>query len=295
MPDEPFIRTDDPRRGILLMVTAHLFFSVMFAMTKVLTDRFPLVEVAFFRNLFGLIPVLIMVAAGGGRRLLRTRRLSGHVWRASIGLTSMVLQFQSYHLMPLADAVAYSFAAPLFVTGLSVPLLGERVGVWRWSAVAVGFVGVLVMAQPTAAIINPGAPVAVASAFAYALAMIAIRQLSRTEAPLTTIVYFTAIATLISGALLPFFWVTPDLRSLALMLAMGVTGGTGQYFLTRAWSLGEAAVIGPFGYSALLWSAGLGWIYWGDVPTLEVLGGAAIVVASGLVILYRERPKPSGP
>ena len=286
---------ENVRLGIASMLVAMVLMTVMNALAKALAETYPLTEVTFFRNLFALLPAVAMVAAAGGRECLRTEHRLGHVWRGVIGLTSMGLLFWSYHLMPLADAVAISYAAPLFVTALSVPLLGERVGPYRWGAVAVGFVGVLIIVQPGGAVLGKGALVALAAAVAYALAMIAMRQLGRTERPVTTVFYFTVIATVLSGLTLPFSWITPTWEGFGLMALMGLAGGGSQYFSTRAYALAPAVVIGPFSYAGLLWATLLGWLVWGDVPSLTVTVGAGIVIASGLLILFREtrlRAKP---
>lgn len=279
---------DRVRGGIVSMLVAVLFFAVMNALAKLLAEDYPVAEVAFFRNAFALIPAIAMLALGGGREALRTKHLFGHFWRAVIGLTSMLLLFLSYHLMPLADAVALSFSSPLFLTLLSVPILGERVGPYRWSAVAVGFVGVLIIVQPGSAMLNTGALVGVAAAVAYSFAMIAIRQLGRTEAPVTTVFYFTAFATLLTALALPFTWVTPSPYGFGLMALMGLVGGGAQYFLTRAYADAPTAVVSPFSYVGILWATLFGWLLWDDRPGVPVLVGAAIVIASGLMILYRE-------
>ncbi|HEY0837222.1 MAG TPA: DMT family transporter [Azospirillum sp.] len=287
---------DNVRLGIASMLAAVALMSVMNALSKLLADSYPLAEITFFRNLFALLPAAAMLAAGGGVRALRTTHLRGHLWRAVIGLTSMVLLFWSYRLMPLADAVAVSYAAPLFLTALSVPLLGERVGPYRWGAVAVGFLGVLIIVQPGGGAVAPGALVALGAAVAYALAQIAMRQLGRTEAPVTTVFYFTAIATVLSGLALPWAWITPTPAGFGLLALMGLAGGGSQYFITRAYALAPAAVVSPFGYAGIVWAALFGWLLWGDAPAPHVVAGTAIVIGSGLLILFREarrsRPAP---
>ncbi|HYH37149.1 MAG TPA: DMT family transporter [Azospirillum sp.] len=282
---EPY--RENARLGIVSMLAAMVLMTVMNALAKHLAAHYPLTEVTFFRNLFALLPATAMVVAAGGRTCLRTKHWRGHLWRAVVGLTSMGLLFWSYHLLPLADAMAISYSAPLFLTALSVPLLGERVGPFRWGAVAVGFVGVLIIVQPGGAL-DKGAAVALAAALAYALAMVAMRQLGRTERPVTTVFYFTAIATLLSGLTLPFAWAAPGWGDVGLMALMGLAGGGSQYFSTRAYALAPAVVIGPFSYAGILWAVLLGWLVWGDVPSVAMMTGAGIVVASGLLILFRE-------
>lgn len=282
------VTRDSARLGIIYMLGAVFLFALVNVVIKWTSARYPVLEVSFFRAVFALIPTGILVALQGGWPLLRTSRPGGHLFRGLIGVTSMLLMFYAYHKLPLADAVALSFAGPLFLTALSVPLLGERVGLFRWSAVLVGFAGVLVMTNPSGAMANLGTLAAVASAAAYALAMIFVRQLSRSEHPVTIALYFTVIATIVTGATLPFVWQTPSLPDLALLAVMGVTAGIAQYFVTQAYRHGAAAVVSPFTYTGLIWAGFAGYLVWGDIPSPNVFAGAAIVVVSGLFILYRE-------
>ncbi|HYG87727.1 MAG TPA: DMT family transporter [Azospirillum sp.] len=293
MPDNPSSRLPSPRidnapLGILMMLVAVALFSVLNVLVKAAAADYPLNQVTFFRNAFALVPVWATVMVQGGLRSLHSRRPFGHLWRSCIGLLSMTLMFWSFHLLPLADAVALNFAAPLFLTALSVPLLGEKVGIHRWSAVAVGFVGVLVIVRPSADMLQLGAVVALSAALAQSFAMIAIRQLTRTETANTIVFYFTLITTGLSALTLPFGWRTPDLQGLAILVGTGLVGGVAQLFMTRAYTLAPAAVIAPFNYASIVWAALFGWLLWHDVPTWNVIAGAAIVVASGCYILHRE-------
>jgi drug/metabolite transporter (DMT)-like permease len=282
---------DRPGHGILLSLASTLLFSVLWCCVKELSERYSIYEVTFFRNLLAIVPVVLMFAPRRSWGMLRVRRISGHVWRGAIGVVGMTFGFLSYHLMPLADAVAISFMSPLVVTALSVPLLGERVGIHRWSAVIIGFGGVLVIVNPSRGMFTPGVSVAICGAIASALSMITIRQLNRSDPPLAIVFYFTLFATMFTALPLPFVWVTPSGSDLGLLVLMGLTGGVGQYFMTRAYGLAPAAVISPFTYSGLLWATLLGWFLWSDVPKPQVFAGAAIVIASGLYILYRETSK----
>ncbi|CAO3440673.1 DMT family transporter [Azospirillum endophyticum] len=300
---KPHKRVDDTPLGIALMLISVLFFSLMNVLAKLLMDRFPVTEVMFFRSLFALIPVCIAIHLGKGfATTLRTRYPWGHMGRSLIGLTTMIAMFWSFHLLPLGDAIALNFAAPLFLTALSVPLLSEKVGIHRWSAVLVGFVGVLIIVRPSGDVLNLGAVVALFGALTNALAMIAIRQLSRTEPPDTIVFYFTLLTTLLLGLSLPFSWVTPDPMGWLMLLATGLFGGCGQLMLTRAYSLAPAAVVAPLNYTSLLLAVVFGWFLWGEVPTATMAAGAAVVMASGLYILHREtrrrttvtQPLPAG-
>ncbi|MBK1839671.1 DMT family transporter [Azospirillum sp. YIM B02556] len=300
---KPHKRVDDTPLGIGSMLISVLFFSLMNVLAKLLMDRFPVTEVMFFRSLFALIPVCLAIHLGKGfATTLRTRYPWGHMGRSLIGLTTMIAMFWSFHLLPLGDAIALNFAAPLFLTALSVPLLSEKVGIHRWSAVLVGFVGVLIIVRPSGDVLNLGAVIALFGALTNALAMIAIRQLSRTEPPDTIVFYFTLLTTLLLGLSLPFSWVTPDPIGWLMLLATGLFGGCGQLMLTRAYSLAPAAVVAPLNYTSLLLAVVFGWFLWGEVPTATMAAGAAVVMASGLYILHREtrrrttvtQPLPAG-
>jgi drug/metabolite transporter (DMT)-like permease len=283
---------NNPGIGIVMALVSTVLLSIMWTLAKALSARFPVAEISFFRCVLAFVPTGLMIASKGGTALLRTNRITGHLWRSVIGVTAMVLGFVSYHLMPLADAVAISFTAPLLVTALSVPLLGETVGPQRWGAVIVGFLGVLLIIQPSGTMFNLGSLAALGGAVATALVMVTIRQLNRTEKPLTIVFYYTLFSSLLTALPLPFIWVRPTGWDWGLMVAIGIVGGASQYFMTGALELAKAAVIGPFNYVSLLWAALLGWIIWGDIPQPHVFAGSVVVIASGLFILFRETRHP---
>ncbi len=294
LPPKPMVPVpdDDVKKGIAMIVISTVLFAALWVLVKLLSNRYSVYEISFFRNFFALIPACLMLYRHGDFNVLKVARISGHVWRAVLGVVSMMLGFASYTMMPLANAVAISFMSPLVITALSVPLLGEKVGIHRWAAVVVGFVGVLVIVNPGEGFLNQGALVAIGAAVVSSLAMITIRQLNKTDHPVAIVFYFTLFASLFTALPLPFVWVTPvDLHDWMLMLGMGIAGGAGQHFMTRAFGLAPASVISPFNYISLLWSTFAGWLVWGDVPLANVFLGATVVVASGLFILYRESRK----
>ncbi|MCC7274590.1 MAG: DMT family transporter [Alphaproteobacteria bacterium] len=280
------------------MLAAVALFVVMDGLIKWLSVTFPTLQVMFFRSLFALIPIAVVVAYQGGAGRLRTRRPGLHALRCLAGLASMLCFFHAFRTMPLADVIAIGFAAPLFVTALSVPLLGEKVGIRRWSAVVVGFVGVLVMVRPGSDVLEVGAGVALLGTVAYSLAMIFMRDLGRTDTTTAITLYFTVSCVLVAGAALPFVWVAPaGPVEWALLSALGLLGGVAQLLMTQAFRLAPVAVIAPFDYTAMLWGATLGYAVWGEVPDAWVWLGAAIVAASGLYIVHRETrlrlPRPN--
>lgn len=278
----------NPARGIAMMLLCVLLFSCMDAAVKLATVDYPIGQIVFFRNLVAFLPIAFYIRASGGIAALRTDRFHVHFLRTLFGLGAMVAGFLGYSFLPLGDAVALEQSGPIFLTALSVPLLGERVGIRRWSAVIVGFVGVLIMTRPGAGVFNPAALLSLTSALLYAVAMIAIRKMSRSEPAAAIVFYFTAIGATAGALTLPFSWHTPDGAGLLVLVSIGLLGGLAQITMTLAFRLAPVALIAPFGYAGLVFAMTFGFFIWGDVPDAYLLTGAAIVVASGLYILHRE-------
>jgi drug/metabolite transporter (DMT)-like permease len=282
-------RDDRIGLGILLMMGCVASFAGVNVLAKLLAERsYPVAEIALFRNACALIPVA-MLLRGDGLSILRTRRLSGHLWRGLTGMAAMFCLFYAFGELPLADTLALSFVGPLLVTALSVPLLGETVGGHRWAAVCVGFIGVLMMTGPTGALSWKGTAAALAFALLYALAQIAIRQLTRTESTRATVIYFSLIASLGSGVACLFSWKSPEAADLPLLVGCGLCGGVGQLFLTESYRHAAPSLLGPFSYAALIFGAGFDWLFWGALPHPGTLAGAVVVVGAGLYVWHRER------
>jgi drug/metabolite transporter (DMT)-like permease len=275
-------------RGIALMLLAVGIFSVMDALVKLLAQSYHPFQVAFFRGLCAILPIGIMIAAGGGPRLLATCRPLGHLLRSAVGVGALLLFFYAFAHMKLADVVAVSFAAPLFVTALSVPLLGEQVGWQRWSAVIAGFVGVVLVVDPGTVLDDPMALTALAASLFYSLSLIVIRRLATTESNAAIVFYYSLAVALVCGAMLPFIWTAPTPLHLALLVLVGLLGGTAQYVMVEAFRWASVSVLVPFEYSAILWSLVIGYVGFGETPDMQMLVGVAIIVASGLYILHRE-------
>ena len=279
---------DEVRRGIAYMIVSVFIFAIVNALVKWLVADYPVTQVVFFRCVFALVPCIVLVPTHGGFACFRTKRLRDHILRAGWQFTSMICIFTAFRMMPLADAVAIQFASPLFLTVLSIFLLGERVGIHRWSAVLVGFAGVLIMIQPGPGMFESGALFALVNAVMSASVTIAMRRMSLTESTTTLVVYQGIVTALLSICLLPFGWINPTWPDLALMIGVGVCSGAGQYCWTQAFRFAPAAVAAPFSYTSMIWALSLGFLLWGDVPTPMLLVGAAVVAGSGLYILYRE-------
>jgi drug/metabolite transporter (DMT)-like permease len=282
--------------GIAAMLASVVMFAVVYTLVKWLGARYPLAQLMFFRCALALVPVMLLMRRDPrGFALMRPTRPLGHLVRSGAGLIAMAASFAAFRYLPAADVIAINFAAPIFVTALSVPLLGESVGWRRWIAVFVGFAGVVIMLQPGALLAgtDPGAAIggglALGAAVTYAIVVIAIRRMSRDEPGETIVfVYMTAVA-LATLPVLPFVWVTPaSLLDLALLVALGLVGGIAQIFMTRAVQIAPPAAIMPFEYFSLLATGSLAWAIWGELPSAGAVTGGAVVIGCGLFILRRE-------
>jgi drug/metabolite transporter (DMT)-like permease len=283
---------DRPLLGILCKSLAALFFSMLFASIRWMGPDFPIGEVVFFRSFFGIPVIVITALAMGGPKLLIARRIDTHAGRSIFGAIAMYCNFAAYALLPLADATAIGFASPLFVVILAALMLGEQVHVTRWSAVVAGFAGVLIIAGPEANI-DPnalrGAGYALAGAALTALAMIYLRRMSAHEHSLTIALYYMFATSAFSLFTIPFGWLLPSQQEAMVLVFAGLAGGAGQIFLSFSYRFSEASAVAPFDYTAMIWAVGLGYVFFHEVPALQVWIGGAIVVAAGLLILWRER------
>jgi drug/metabolite transporter (DMT)-like permease len=288
--------------GIALRVGAATSFGFMAAMIKLGSEAgVSLPELAFYRFAFGLPPLIAWIAWRRDFGVWRTKRPMAHFWRGAIGLSTMVVAFSALTYLPLAEAATIGFVAPLFSVILSALVLGESVGRHRWSAVALGLLGVLIVMRPSGSNLPPiGLALALLAAFGVAAVTITIRQIGRTESTPTTVLWFTLFSILATGLLLPFFGQAHDARTWAILAALGLFGGIGQLFLTSALRFAPVSVVVPFDYTQLLWAVLLGWAIWDTHPPATTWAGAAVIVASGLYTLYREhklgrekaRPEP---
>ncbi|MGB8818552.1 MAG: DMT family transporter [Rhizobiaceae bacterium] len=287
-----------PLYGIALKVGAVCCFMTMFTMVK-LAGQVPAGEIVFFRSFFALIPVLVWVFwQGEGLKDFRTDDLTGHIWRGLIGVTSMALGFYGLTILPLPEAVVIGYAMPLITVVMGAVLLKEQVRAYRWGAVIVGLVGVLIVSWPRLTLFGNGdaassrmaigALAVIGSAAFAAGAMIQIRRLIGKEPAITIVIYFTVISALMSFVSLPFGWVIPDGKQAAALVVAGLVGGIGQIFLTSCYRYADVSTIAPFEYVSLAISLAIGWLVFSDVPTVQMLAGAAIVVGAGLFIIWRE-------
>ena len=289
-------------RGIAYMVASTALFAAINAIVKWELATYPVGEVAFYRALFALITVFVMIVPRSGIAVFRTRRYLGHLQRGVSQFGSMTFMFLAFSMMSLGSAVAISFAAPLFTTLLSIVILKEKVGIHRWSALVIGFVGVLIVTEPGAGTFKLGALFALANAVLSSSVAIAIRRMSLTESTETLTLYQMIVITVCTLFLLPFGFKPPGLVDAGLLALAGIGNGIAQYWWTRSLTLAPPSAVVPFNYLSLVWATILGLAVWGDMPTPHLMVGATIVVASGLYILWREtlrrnqtRSVPSSP
>jgi drug/metabolite transporter (DMT)-like permease len=287
-------------KAIFLTLIAAVLFASMSALVRFTGATTPVGQVVFFRAAFAIVPVLLIYAS---RRELRaavyTRRPFGHVVRGLSGVGGMFCNFAALARLPLVEATAFSFTAPLITVVFAAIVLKERVRVYRWSAVIVGFVGVLVMLWPNfdsrhftgtaTSVAALGTLFAMAAAIFHATSVIQTRRLTDTEATPSIVFYFSLICALGGLATLPFGWVWPTPLELAALIATGIFGGLAHILLTESYRHAPQSVVAPFGYTAMVWALVLGYVMFGEVPAPLIFVGAAIVAAAGLYVIHRER------
>lgn len=285
-------KIDSPERVVLGMsaaLGAYFMFSVMVLFAKLLSERHSVVEIAFYRNLIGCLPFLFVVFALRRRQILVLKTKPWLVGiRAIIGSISLMVTFAAYSLMPLADTAALMFASSLFIPILAVVFLKETVGPYRWTAVVIGFIGVIIMARPTGDVYVIGIAVAIFAALLHAVLQIILRYLGRFESPETITFYFFAIGTAVTAAALPFVAVRPTIDEIPMLLGVGLSGAAAQFLLSVAYKNAPAAVVTVFNYTSIVWAMAFGWMIWNEWPVPMVLLGAAIVIAANILIIWRE-------
>jgi drug/metabolite transporter (DMT)-like permease len=286
----------NPLIGIALVLAAFFAFTLMSAFVRFLGQSIPLGEIVFMRSFFAFIPLLaVMVWRGELATALYTRHPLAHFSRSTIGVLAMVMNFAALTLLPLADVTAIGFAMPIFTVVLAAVFLGEVVRIRRWSAVGVGFIGVLVMlspyigASPRGEGATLGAFLALGGALAVAIAMTLVRHMSRTESTASLVFYFSVTCCLVGLATIPWGWVIPTPWEFAMLVAMGLLGGIGQILITESYRYAPASVVAPFAYTAMIYAVVIGYFWFGELPKPIVLAGAAIVIAAGLFVIWRER------
>lgn len=283
--------TDVPLRGILLRVGSVVMFGIMSALMKMAGERGAIpIEMVFYRSALGMPIVLAWLMIGPGLGSIRPNRPRAHVWRSIIGLTGITLNFTALVMLPLADATTMGFTAPIFATILSALLLHEHVGRHRWTAVAIGFIGVIVITRPggTGGLPAFGILVALLGALGTSGVTITLRQLGSTET-VGAIVFWFFVACAIVGGIGTFLWGSPpDRTTFVLLLGGAWAGAVAQLLMTASLRAAPVSTVAPFDYLQIIMAIGLGWLIWSTGPSLATLAGAALIAGSGLYTAYRE-------
>src|SRR6476619_6541409 len=290
-----------PFKAIGLKLISALLFAAMSALVRQLGDVAPVGQMVFFRSAFAILPVVIVYAIRGElMTAVRTSRPLGQLGRGLLSVGGMFTNFSALTRLPLADATAISFASPLITVALAAVILKERVRIYRWSAVIVGFFGVIVMLIPhfdlghyaaagaasTAAV---GSLLALTSAICNAGTVIQTRRLTQSETTSSIVFYFSLICAIAGALTLPFAWHSPTPRELAALIALGILGGFAHILLTERYRYATASLVAPFDYTSMLWALLLGYWLFGELPDTLVYVGASIVAAAGLFVIWRER------
>jgi drug/metabolite transporter (DMT)-like permease len=277
-----------PVVGIGLALLAFGSFTFIDTVVKVLGGQYHLLQVMFLNSLFGFIAVCAIAQGQGGLRRVRTAHLGLHVLRWAISFSGTLCLFYAFTQLPIANVYAVVFTAPLLITALSVPLLGESVGWRRWSAIAVGFAGVLVILQPGSAAFNGTSLIALLGAVAHALNLILVRRLGRHDPAECFGVYGNLLSVVAAGIVMPLVWVTPSPFHLLLAIIAGSIAGGGFWILATAFRHAPAAVVAPFQYAQMPLGLLVGWVVFDTSPEPAMLIGAAIVIGSGVYVVQRE-------
>lgn len=285
-----------PLHGIALKIASVILFTGMAACIKAASGHVPPGEAVFFRSFFAIPVILIwLLWTHDLRDGLKTQNIKGHLWRGIVGTSAMILGFTSLAYLPLPEATAIGFAAPIITVILAAIFLGEKIRIYRLAAVLTGLVGVIIILLPRlstdtiTAIATLGALAALGSAALRATALIFTRKLVVAEHTATIVFYFSAIAAFLGLLTLPFGWTIPPLRETIYLISSGIFGGVAQILLTNSYRYAPAGVIAPFDYTSMILALIVGYALFDEIPTATVLAGAALVMAAGIFIILRER------
>ena len=273
--------------GLLYMFMSVCAFSIMDLLVKWSQD-YPTGEVLFFRGFFGLLLTYFLIPKDKLKSFYKTDRKLEHFFRCFAGIIALIAIVVALRELPLAVVVSLSYAAPLFITVLSIFLLGEKVGIFRWIAVLIGFIGVLVISEPGFNEVNYLYILPIIFCIGMAFVTITIRKLSTSEPVWLISIFFTLTITFVSLFTIPFGWVLPDIKDFILLALIGVTGGGANLLLTQSYKLSEVSLVAPLKYLSLIFAILFGYLIWDEIPSYKNLVGAALVITASLIILRRE-------
>lgn len=284
---------DRPLIGIAWMLATMFWFVTLDSTAKYLMQSYPVVQVIWARFFFHLVFVALLM----GRKLplqIRSQWPSNQYLRSLFMFSTTVLFFIGIHILPLTTAATIMFLAPIIVTMLSIPLLGEKVGLRRWCGIAIGFAGALVVMRPGGDSLQLSILVVLAAAFTHALYQVFTRKLRSRDGPITSLFYTAVVGAAVSSLIAPFYWEPVAALDWLLFVFAGLAGGIGHLCLIRAFRTAPASVVAPFSYSSLLWATLFGFVLFGDLPDGWTLAGAALIIGSGLYIFHREHRLKQG-
>mgnify|MGYP003630610285 CR=1 FL=1 len=274
--------------GIVMMCVGVACLCVNDALAKTLTTHYSPFQIQFLRNLIALPFAILIAWKMGGITALRSHRPIAHFARGGLWVGATFLFFTSITYMGLAEATALVFVAPLFITALSAMIFREHVGWKRWLAVLVGFIGVLIAVRPGTSTFQTVSLLPIATAFVYALLMLSARWVDPRESVWTLLLYMTGTGAILSLFLVPVVWTPVRPEDLYLFAAVAIFGTAGMTMMTQAFRLAPAIVVAPLDYTAIVWATLLGWIFWTEIPDALTFVGAAVIIASGVFIIWRE-------
>lgn len=292
----PSLTSHRPGLAITLKLSAIFLFSMMSALIKASSAEVPPGEAVFFRSFFAIPVILVWIASRGELRSgLVAQKPMVHVWRGIIGTSAMGLTFAGLGLLPLPEVTAIGYATPMMTLILAAIMLGERIRLIRISAVVIGLVGVLIMLWPRLGggggmqdAASLGALLILGATMLRALVQIHIRKMVETERTSAIVFYFSSTAAGLALLTLPFGWVVPSWHTLTLLVLAGLVGGTAQILVTSSYRFGPASMLAPYEYAAMLFAILIGYVWFGEVPTLIMLLGAALVIAGNVLVIWRE-------
>ncbi|MET0172924.1 MAG: DMT family transporter [Agrobacterium vaccinii] len=289
---------NNPIRGISFKLISVAFFLVMQTCIKAAGSDVPAGQISFFRSTFAIVPIVIYLAyLRSLSSAFHTENLVGHFKRGLLGILSMICGFYGLTLLPLPEFIAIGYASPLMAVVFAALVLGEAVRIYRWSAVLIGMSGVIIILWPKLTLLQQGgfeagegigALAVLLAAVLGGLAMVQVRQLVVTEKTATIVLYFSLTGSLLSALSLPFAWEWLDWKQTTLLISCGIAGGIAQILLTESYRHAEVSTIAPFEYSSILFGIGVSYVLFGDMPTVTMLVGTAIVVFAGIFIIFRE-------
>ena len=273
--------------GFLYMFMSVCAFSIMDLVVK-WSESYPLGQVIFFRGFFGVLLYFLIMPRDRIKNFYYTKRPGLHFLRCFFGLIALLAIFTALRNLPLATVVSISFAAPIFTTILSIFLLSEKVGLFRWLAVIVGFIGIIIITEPGFTSLNIYFIYPIIFCLGMSYVAITIRQLSTSEPVWLISLYFSATITLASFFTIPYGWIMPDIKDLMLLMSIGILGGAANLWLSQSYKFSEVSLVTPLKYLALVFAIIFGYFIWNEVPSIKTLIGAFLVITSSIIIFRRE-------